>query len=155
MSTPFFNTPDRIAKLQFYAGTWIGTPFMPNAAFKGSGVSCQKLVGSILVECGALPKDFAIPEGPMDWAGAHKDSIIAQFLDEHPEHFTVVENKFAPQPGDLIGLKIGGCVHHLGLMLAAEGTFIHCLRNNGTTTNNIHDASYWIRIGQVWRPVTQ
>lgn len=154
MSTPFFKNPDRIAQLQFHAATWLGTPFMPNAAIKGAGVSCQKLVGTVLIECAALPKGFDIPEGPMNWSAAHKDSLIEKFFAGQPDFFLEMDRMLS-QPGDVVGFQLGGCVHHLGIILDERGQFIHCLRGNGVAFNNLHDASYWTRLARVWRPVMQ
>jgi len=145
-----FDCPEHLARLQYHAVSWLHTPFMPNAAIKGSGVSCQKLVGRIYIECGFLPPDFVIPEGPMDWSAAQKTSLISEFMNAQPQ-FAVVT---APaQTGDMVGFKLGGCLHHCGLMLFADGKFIHCLRNRGTIISNLRDATYAGRIQRIWRPI--
>ena len=147
--TPFFNNTTRIATLQAVCESWKHTPFMPNAAIKGAGVSCQKLVGAIYVECGALPPDFAVPEGPMNWSRAQKESLIETFMDQQSAFVAV---GFA-EPGDMLGIKIGGCVHHCGVVFRANGRFVHCLRPDGVRFNNLHDATYWTRIEKIWRPI--
>jgi len=177
--TPFFSNPARIAQLAAVCETWLGTPFMPNAAIKHAGVSCQKLVGSIYIECGALAADFAIPEGPMDWSHAQTESLIEKFMKKHSRsadcpnpqrvdsgealEFTEVSLMSAPlrvgttrapcQPGDMLGFRIGGCVHHCGVVFTADGKFVHCLRPDGVRFNNLHDATYWTRLEKIWRPI--
>jgi cell wall-associated NlpC family hydrolase len=159
-TNPFFNSVERLLKLESVAESWKGTPFMPNAAVKGAGVSCQKLVGAILIEAGALPKDFQVPEGPMNWSHAQTESLIAKFMDE--------QTLFAPlpaaggqslpaacRPGDMLGFKLGGCIHHCGVLIGADGKFVHCLRPQGVQFSNIRDASYAVRIARAWRPLTQ
>ena len=151
---PFFDSPEKIARLQFHALEWLGTPFMPNACIKGAGVSCQKLVGAIYSATGFLPKSFEVPEGPMDWSHAHTDSLIGKFMAAQPQFASLPElpvDQIAP--GDMIGIRLGGCVHHCGVVLGTDGKFIHCLRGNGTTLSSVRDASYLKRIANVWRPI--
>lgn len=148
---PYFNSVERLLKLQSVAESWRGTPFMPNAAIKGAGVSCQKLVSEIFIETGALPKSFSVPDGPMNWSHAHKDSLIEKFMATQTEFFTEGFNVLAA--GDMIGIQIGGCVHHCGIILNGSGFFIHCLRPHGVLFNNAHDATYLGRIKKIWHPI--
>jgi len=150
----YFDTINKLMTLQYHADLWVGTPFMPNAAIKGAGVSCQKLVGRIYIETGFLPKNFVIPEAPMDWSNAHTDSMLEKFMEGRPEFF-LTPDVLRPAPGDLIGIQIGGCVHHCGIVLNAEGVFIHCLRSRGVIISNVRDATYMQRIRKIWRPICQ
>ena len=148
---PYFNHPARVAQLRLVADQWLGTPFMPNAAIKGAGVSCQKLIGAIYIETGALPANFTVPEGPMEWSHAHTDSLIAKFMETQPQ-FEMIESGPA-LPGDMVGIKLGGCVHHCGLVVGADGKFIHCLRSYGVMFSSLRDASYLKRREKIWRPL--
>ena len=149
---PFFNSPARITALQTTAAAWIGTPFYPNGAIQGHGVSCQKLVGRIYIESGWLPETFSIPDADMGWSNANTQSVVVEAVSSHPD-------KFAPLigvqlvPGDLVGFKIGGCVHHLGIVVDSEGKFIHSLRGYGTTYSYVRDASFLSRLQNTWRPI--
>ena len=151
----FFLNPDRVAELQFAAATWIGTPFMPNAAVKGHGVSCQKLVGALYKESGVIGRDFNIPEGPMDWSHAHTDSLISAFMLLQPNFVEVLDAPGGrmPIPGDLLGFKIGGCVNHVGVLITTEAKFVHCLRGPGVMFSSLKDASYQSRLEKIWRPL--
>ena len=163
--TPFFNTPERIASLVVIAKSWEGTPFMPNAAVKGAGVSCQKLVGHILIEAGALAPDFPLPEEPMSWGNAQTDSLFEKFMAEHPERFALVPLPAfqTAAPGDVLGIQNGGCVHHCGLVLDAYGQFIHCIRLHGASprhaglagvmVSNLREPIFMRMVKKIWRPL--
>jgi cell wall-associated NlpC family hydrolase len=140
---------ETIEKLESAAQSWIGTPFMPNCAIQGKGVSCHNLVGILYIECGALPDTFKIPEGDPGWSRAHKDSLIEQFMDARAE-FVSINGK--PEPGDMLGFKIGGCVHHCGITLQ-DGYFVHCLRDAGASYRRLDDATYLSRLTRIWRPI--
>ncbi|MBU6409385.1 MAG: hypothetical protein KGR98_03260 [Verrucomicrobia bacterium] len=132
------------------AESWIGTPFMPNACVKGAGVSCQKLVGAIYIEAGWLPSDFVVPDGPMNWSGARKESLIEVFLSNF-ELFSVLKSTDESAVGDLLGFRIGGCVHHLGVLTDTRGRFVHCMRGFGVRVNNLREATYMRRFSRAWR----
>lgn len=154
---PFFDTPQKINLLQAIASTWVGTPFMPNAAIKHAGVCCQKLVGSIYIEAGFLPAGFEIPSGPMDWSHANTRSLIAEFVDTQPRFCSIARETFEAieaQPGDMLGFKIGGCLQHCGILLAADGRFVHCMRPAGILFSNLKEPSFAQRLERIWRPVT-
>jgi cell wall-associated NlpC family hydrolase len=147
---PYFANPELLARLQFHAGEWLGTPFMPNAAIKGAGVSCQKLVGALYRETGFFPADLAIPDGPMNWGVAQKQSLIADWVATHPELFAAVTDV---QPGDLLGFRLGGCIHHSGVVLTTDGKFIHAMRDRGCLLSSSQDATYLQRLEAIWRPI--
>lgn len=154
MNTNYFNSPERIASLSVAAKSWAGTPFVPNAAIKGHGVSCQKLAGLVLMEAGALPLDFDLPSEPMNWSHANKESLLEQFMDGQPEFFTAIKTPayLNAQPGDVIGIFYGGCVHHCGVVLP-NGTFVHCIRGHGVIISHLRDAAYMRTVRRIWRPL--
>jgi hypothetical protein len=149
----YFHDQANLASLQKAAAGWIGTPFMPNAAIQGAGVSCQKLIGALYIEAGFLPAKFEIPEGPMNWSHAHKDSLIVKFMAEPAQaaKFIIAD---AWQPGDMIGFHFLGCIQHCGVCIYPDGRFVHCLRDSaGVMYSNLRDAGYMQRIGKIWRPI--
>jgi hypothetical protein len=148
--TPFYNTPERRAALEKAALAWLGTPFVPNACLRGHGVSCQKLAGSLYIETGFLPQGFEIPEAPMDWGHAHKNSLVKDFLAKL-DKFQAIERS-SIQVGDLIGFTEGGCIHHLGVVVAPS-RFLLCSRKEGTVIRRIDDAVYLRLRAAVWRPI--
>ena len=166
MKGSFFSTQARIDQLNRAAEGWLGTPFHPNAMVKGRGVSCQMLVAAVLIECGHLKVDH-VPAGPMNWHGA--TSIIEQQLDvEHADQFQSIfgeptgEGLSHPppplvglpvlSPGDVVGFRLHGTVHHCGLAVTPE-LFIHVLRHSAVCVMPINDAVWLSRLKRVWRPV--
>lgn len=155
---PWFDTQDRIEALQRTAKAWNGTPFMPNACVRGAGVSCQKLASGIYVDVGFFPVGKTVPDGPMDWGQAHKRSLIDEFLSTDAfmvNSFMVVEGgAFSLQTGDMVGFKIGGCIHHLGIVVDTSAKrFVHCWRAQGVELRRYDDPVFSQRIGKIWRPV--
>lgn len=142
---------NRVGTLLDSAASWVGTPFCPNAKIRGGGVSCQMLAGEIYRECGFFT-DELIPEGPMDWGNASTESLIARWVESLPGKFNERNVHDVRYPGDLIGFKLGGCVHHLGVMLTGN-KFIHCLPKAGVMLNRIDDATFLKRVSRIWRPV--
>jgi len=146
--TPFFSTKERIDTLVAVSNSWLGTPFIPNAAFKGRGVSCQKLAGAVYNEAGFPAGE--IPEGPMNWGRAHKEnaSLIVKWIEQRPQ-FVLIDD--ALLPGDLVGFKIGGCIQHVGIMIDNR-KFIHCWQRNGVNIHDINDATFLTMLNRAWRP---
>ena len=154
MTNIYFSTTERIKTLEQAAAGWRGTPFVPNAAIKGHGVSCQKLVGHILMDTGFLPAEFDLPAEPMNWSQAHTDSLLEAFMARHADCFALV-NLPAYQhalPGDVLGIRYGGCVHHCGLVLS-NGSFVHCLRDRGVLISHLSEPVYMRLVKKIWRPL--
>ncbi len=151
--TPYFDTPERVNRLAQISQSWIGTPFHPNGRVRGAGVSCQMLPPAIYCEAGLMPEDEAIkiPQGPMNWGHAQRESLIEPYIDAHlSDYFAKIEMS-DPLPGDLLGFQIGGCVHHIGLCLGSN--FIHALPHYGVTVCRIDDATWLTRLKRIWRPI--
>jgi cell wall-associated NlpC family hydrolase len=150
----WFNTPERIAALEAAAKSWVGTPFVANSRVKGprGGVSCQMLAEQLCIESG-LTVPLA-PAAPMRWSETHRDSLIEQFLDEQTNIFQSLSTDSCPltsiAPGDIVGFRIGGCCHHMGVALE-RGRFIHAMRGIGTQIYNLNDPTYGKRISKIWR----
>lgn len=154
MTNIYFSTSERINALELAVESWLGTPFVPNAAIKGHGVSCQKLVGHILIESGFLPAGFELPAEPMNWSQAHNDSLLEQFMARHADRFANVELPAYQNalPGDVLGIRYGGCVHHCGLVLSV-GSFVHCLRDRGVIISHLREPVYMRLVKKIWRPL--
>jgi hypothetical protein len=152
---PWFNSVERLMRLEQVAESWRGTPFMANAAIKGAGVSCQKLVAAVYKECGFLPADFVADDGPMAWSRAQKESLIEKFMAEQTKYFASLDfpRDGRPRAGDMIGIRVEGCLHHSGVVFRADGEFVHVYINQTVFFSNIHDATYWKRIAKIWRPI--
>lgn len=147
----WFNTQERIAKLQIVAFSWLGTPWGQNSRVKGvgGGVSCHLLPYEILKECG-FPLPFPAPNGPAGWSNHNNESLIVAGMDIRPE-FAFVETSEA-QSGDLLGFTVGKCVHHMGIVLP-NNKFAHVWRNSGVLISTLEDPTYANRLARVWRPL--
>lgn len=149
----WFSTPERIALLNTVAASWIGTPFVANSRCKGKrgGVSCQMLAEQIYVECGC-PLPFGAEKGSMRWSGVSKDSLIVEYLADKSAFMSCLNSPKIEDllPGDLLGFRIGGCVHHVGVYLG-DGRFIHCMRGSSTLLCSISDPTFSRRLGCLWR----
>lgn len=150
----WFNTQERIDALEDAAASWVGTPFVANSRVKGprGGVSCQMLAAQLYTESG-FPLPFAVPAASMRWSRVSRVSQIAEFIEANGGFQPVADLTLTTiQPGDLLGFKIGGCVHHMGVALT-DGRFIHTMRKVGTRIYRLADPTYCNRMEHVWRPV--
>ena len=150
--TPYYSTDAAVADLQMSARSWLGTPFMPNASVKGAGVSCQKLAAALFIESGFWPAGTTVPDAAMNWSHAQTDSILSAFAAGRSD-LEELSGVATPQPGDLVGFKIGGCVHHCGVVIDDQGSFVHCLRGRGVQMSSLRDATFMTRIEKIWRPM--
>ena len=88
----------------------------------------------------------------MAWSCAQTKSLVEKAVAEFPELVLQPAGSY-PAPGDLLGIKVGGCVHHCGLVVSMDGKFIHCMRGPGTVLSDVRDATYQQRIEKIWRPM--
>lgn len=168
MIPSWYNTPERIEALQAAALSWKGTPWGQNSCVKGpnGAVSCHYQPPAIMRETG-LVLPFEIPSGPPNWSMHNKGSLIADFLDSRSEFASIAlhDGDLSPPlsgpwvlaslllPGDLIGLKVGNDVHHLGLMLPGM-KFIHVWKDTGSIISELSDSTYTKkRLKRAWRPL--
>lgn len=59
---------------------------------------------------------------------------------------------FAAVPWDLLGLRLGHVIHHLGICVD-PGEFIHVIEGQGVAIASIYDATWWSRLAAIWRPL--
>lgn len=142
-------TNDRLAMLDREAREWIGTPFAPNSASKGRGVSCQHLAGELYMACG-YPVPLDIPDVPIAHARFSASSFVTAYFDARQD-FAQVPTSGPLLPGDVLGFRIGRCVHHLGTLLHG-GQFAHVLEGTGVMLASLSDATWFSRLSNVWRP---
>jgi cell wall-associated NlpC family hydrolase len=143
----WFNTPERIALLEFKAAKWLGTRFLPNSDEPGRGVSCQKLASRIYSEAGFASVE--VPEVKMQHSMFSRDSLVEPFMDARPE-FSAVSADGPVMIGDLLGFKCGRCVHHVGIVVS--GGFIHVTRAHPVQISRLLDATWFPLLRRIWRP---
>lgn len=147
MNRSWFNTPERIALLEFKAAKWLGTPWFPNGNTPGMGVSCQELVSAIYREVGFC--NVKLDQERMTAKGL-KESKVEKFMGERRE-FERIEPR-ACAPGDMLGFKMYEVVHHVGIVIS-ENTFIHVLYRDRVRLCSILDGTWSAVLRAAWRPI--
>lgn len=149
---PWYSTPDRIAALVKAAAAWRGTPFLGNSCSRGprGGVSCQMLAAALYRESGFGAIDA--PGVPMSHGAHQKESILTRYMEGRPDFVPIAVREKPVMPGDLLGFRIGGTTHHMGVALE-EGTFIHAIEGRGTVVSLLSDPTWKARLTHQWRPV--
>lgn len=146
----WFDSSEPIDALELAAQSWLGTPFRANAAIKGEhgGVSCHLFVAKVYEECGAVePRDW--PEANPNHSLSQTQSLIEPFVAAMPEFADLTDGEEL-LPGDLLGFKIGGCTHHIAIVLR-DLQMVHAVRHHGVMLNR-HDDPMWAkRLTRRWR----
>ena len=141
-------TDERVTRLVAEANSWRGTPFAANSASKGLGVSCHKLAEAMFAACG-YPVPLEVPDVPIAHARFSTTSFVTAWFAAR-EDFEPVRPTGALFPGDVLGFRIGRCVHHLGVLLPG-GQFAHAVDGLGATVGSLADATWYSRLENVWR----
>lgn len=144
----FFDNPDAVTQLHYEAKKWIGTPWLPNSAEPGKGVSCHNLPRAIYISVLALPVTFPSVIGDPTQDRYAKISRMETFLDARPEFMRVALKDV--KPGDLLGIRIYYSIDHLAVALGA-GLFIHVLMHKHTSYDMRGVEPWSSRIQASWR----
>lgn len=148
---PFFHNEQRILKLIYEAGTWVGTPWVANSHAKGHGVSCHNLPMEIYKACGFLGETFPRIVGDPTRSRHSAESEMVPFLDGRREFQRINLDEEKPIAGDLLGIRIYSCVDHLAVCLGIE--FVQVLMHKKTCLDLIAVPPWSQRIEAVWRPI--
>ena len=70
-------------------------------------------------------------------------------MDARPEFASVADMA----PGDFNGYLVGGCLHHLTVVLTG-GRMVHVWRNTGVIISRVDDTTYSKRHKRTWRPIS-
>jgi len=144
------RTPSEIDRLEVAARGWIGTPFCENSGVRGAGVCCHMGVAEVYFDAGWLPR-MDLPKGPPGHSRAKSESLMEPWLDDSEQGRLFFAPVTAIWPGDLLGFRIGRCVHHLAIALRA-GSIFHVVEVIGATIGPTIPASWHKRLQRVWRP---
>lgn len=142
------RSTEQLAALTAAAAAWEGTPWCPGGSLRGAGVCCHHLVAGVLRDAGWLPSEVQIPEGPTGWARAQSESIMETFLDGSPLFSSIPLEEAGP--GDILGCRLGRCVHHLALVLPA-GRVIHAYQGHGAVIAPGLPQTWAARVVRAWR----
>jgi cell wall-associated NlpC family hydrolase len=140
-TTDYFESDQRRATLGRVARSWIGTPFIPQAAIRGAGVDCVHLVGEILVECGQIPS-YSLPGYTMDGGQHSGRSLAVEWLSTHPDFLQNV-NATGWDPGTVLVFRFDEAsqAHHVAIALGG-GSVISALPRYGVRLRTLRER-YW------------
>jgi cell wall-associated NlpC family hydrolase len=142
----WFSSEERIEALVTEARSWLGTPFRANAAIKGAGVCCHLYVAEVFMAIRAV-KRREFPQANPNHSLSQTDSLIEPFMASMPDF---IEVDGPPISGDILGFKIGGCTHHIAIVLRGE-EMIHAVRRHGVMINRWDDPMWAKRLTWIWR----
>jgi cell wall-associated NlpC family hydrolase len=117
------------------------------AAVGGPERRCQFMVASIYKQAGLFPADLEIPSGNRDWAAAEGRSLIIPWV-EASGLFDEVSGQ--PQPGDLLGFRLGRVLHHVAIALSG-GRMIHVFGAHGPQIAVAIPDPWLKRLEKTWR----
>lgn len=144
----YFTSEQRIEALHTSAKALDGTPWKAHSKSPGYGMSCHFAVAWVLEQAGHRLSD--VPDGASNWSKHHTRSIMEDWLDASPAFRSVPLDD--PAPGDVIGFKVGLCIHHLGLILPG-GLFFCCLEPRGAVIAGLTEPHYRKHAARLWRPL--
>lgn len=139
MSLPYYRLPERQAVFAAEARSWLGTPFVENAAVKGrlGGVDCVRLAAEVHFTCGALDR-FSIPKMPVEWVRSwhehHAESRLLSFFGQPAirSRLRKIDSSEPPMVGDVAVILLGLTEHHVALWCGPVA--IHVARAAGVLT---------------------
>lgn len=139
---PFFQSPERRARLAAEAAKLVGTPFALHRS------DCIHLSARLLMNCGHL-REFTPPAYTLDGGTHNQSSLVIDWLRAHPQ-FAEIDD--APVAGDVVCLKFGRVPFHVGVMVT-ERKFLHTYVNVPAYQARIDDPTFSRRLQAVFRPM--
>lgn len=153
----FFEArPERVAMLRAAFAAWERTPFFAGACVRGpqGGVDCVHLVRALLVECGVRLPEIS-QAYRIDHASHSGRSDLVEWVETHARE-AVREVEVAEigelQPGDVLGIRVGLCVHHAAIVLD-ERRCGHVLQGYAVTASPLGMIRKFGSLDHVWRPL--
>lgn len=142
---------DLVSAIEAAAASWAGTPFCENSAVKGAGVCCHLAVAEVYFEAHILPR-IPVPLGPAGWSRTQGRSLMEEWLDRgEGMHWFIERFPREREPGDLLGFRVGHCVHHLAILLP-HGRLFHAVDRAGACIAPNLPPAWAKRLVRVWRP---
>lgn len=115
------------------AQSWIGTPYLSNAAIKGprGGTDCAMFIVAVYANLGLIPKEFdPRPYSPQWHVHRNEEKYMGYVLQ------FVKEIEAPPKPGDLAMFKIGLVFAH-GAIVTEWPNVIHAIGNSKVVADDI------------------
>jgi cell wall-associated NlpC family hydrolase len=107
-------------------------------------------MSEVYVAAGWLPAGLEIPSGPTVWARAQERSLMEEWLDNTP--FFARTEPAEAAPGDLLGFRLGCCIHHLALMLPGR-RYLHAVQGHGARIVEAIPRVWQRRLAAAWRVI--
>lgn len=140
----------QLTRLEEAALAWLGTPFVPHSRIPGFGVDCVGLALACYQAAGILPESLELPKDyPIDGGHHLKLSWVESFI-ENSRFFVRIDGQ-APQPGDLLALRLSAVSHHVAITLSG-GRILHAFENVGVTEGTWLDPSIGRSLRRIYRP---
>ncbi len=137
------ETEEDVTRLRLIAEGWIGTPYAPDGAVLGAGISCHRAPAVVLEEFGMALGEVPSRKGLIK---AQIGGVMRDWLDAHP---LFQRNESAPTPGDVIVSEIP--YGHLGLVLD-RGEVFHSWARDGAHIAKLDLGELQGRILGIWTP---
>lgn len=131
------------------ARSWIGTPYVAQAAMKGVGADCVGLIIGVWKACGLIPQDYS--------PGAYEENDAGKLVTE------LVSLGFSEVAGNRLEACSTGCVlvlelpmarRHCAIVSEVDGdrvSIVHVYGRKRGVTEHVMDAAWWKRVESVWR----
>lgn len=144
---------DAVRRLEVAAVAWVGTPFCAGAAAIGQGVCCHRFVAEVYFSAGWLPR-IELPSGSPRWARGSMRSLIEEWLDgPGAKYFSATDAAgTAWDAGDLLGFRVGRCLHHLAIALGPD-RIAHVVEGHGVAILDGLPDAWASRLVRRWRPI--
>ena len=130
------------------AKTWIGTPFRGHMGIKGYGVDCVHFALEVYRACGVIRGEVVLPGYTID-GGSHIALSAVETYVAQSGFFKLVTE---PDIGDMIGIKLGRVVHHVGIVVS-DVSFLHAHSACGVVDTRMDSDRCQGRINSIWRPI--
>lgn len=116
------------------ARTWIGTPYVHQAARRGAGCDCLGLLRGVWAEVSGAPL-IAVPPYTPDWSEPQGDEALWRGAITHLRPKDISD----PALGDVIlfRMRSGAVAKHVALQskTGTDPAFIHAYQGHGVTEN--------------------
>lgn len=118
------------------ARTWIGTPYVHQAATKGAGCDCLGLLRGVWAEVSGRPIE-PVPAYSADWAEPQGDERLWRAMAER----LTLRSGAEAQPGDILLFRMrqDAVAKHLGIQacVGRRPSFIHAYQGHGVVESQL------------------
>lgn len=140
----------QLTLLDAAAHRWVGTPFGRGKPEPGIRATCHGVVAEILRAARLIPQELEVPGGPLRHGHYSDRSLITEWFAGPGAQWFVDIEPDRHRPGDILGARIGRCIHHL--ILCIPSGYIHAVDRIGCQIMPALPEQWRRRIEAAWRP---